>query len=301
MKPTALLKEAPWADLPPRRTGRARAVPTMLSLDERRAYLWLAEHWATGEGAMVDLGCFAGGSTAHLAEGQRRAGRSGAIHAYDRFTISEALKEKHLYPAGIAPYEGEDLLGPARQLLAPWTDSIALHPGAIEEQVWDSTPIELLVMDASKTARTMDAMAKTFFPALIPGGSLIVQQDLLHLKTPWVAVQMARMRKWVRPVGHAPRDTVIFEVTRPLDEVAITAGRCRDLSDREMIAALEIMADQLAPLSLSEHAAALIASVRANPGVRLAWQMQPVSPNAERGPEGPRLNKALTLLRRLTR
>ncbi|MBV0913172.1 class I SAM-dependent methyltransferase [Anianabacter salinae] len=268
------LSDAPWRDIPWRLLGDARGVPTMLSPQERRAYLWLAEHWARGAGCVVDLGCFAGGSTAHLAEGQRRDGRSGRIHAYDRFTISDPLKEKFLYPAGIAPYEGDDLLDAARQILAPWAGLVDLHPGAIEDQTWTGEAIEMLVMDASKAAHTMDAMAATFFPALIPGGSLIVQQDFLHWKTPWVAVQMARMADWVSPAGHAERDTMIFHVDRPLDAAAIDAGRCADLTDAEMRAALLDMRARLDGFGVEDRMDALVRAVELNAGERIAWKMK---------------------------
>ncbi len=268
------LSEAPWRDMPWRNLGHARKAPTMLSPDERRAYVWLTENWAKGAGAVVDLGCFAGGSTAHLAEGLARGGSGAHVHAYDRFTISENLKEKFLYSKGIAPYDGDDLLGPARQILTPWEDRVTLHPGLIEEQEWSGDPIEILVMDASKAVHTMDRMAEIFFPALIPAGSLIVQQDFLHWKTPWVAVQMQRMADWVTPVGYAETDTVIFHVDHPLDADAIAAGHCGGLSDAVLIASLRAMRPRLEAFGVDDRMKSLIAGIKNNPGERIAWKLK---------------------------
>lgn len=166
-------------------------VPTVLSPDERRLYFWLARDWACGAGALVDLGCFVGGSTALLAEGQRRAGRAAPVHGHDAFTVSERFKAQFLYPAGVPAFAGADMLPVARQLLHPWAGTVRLHPGRIEDQVRDGVPIEIRAMDASNTAGTADAMAAAFLPALVPGRGIVIQQDFLHWRQPWVAAQMA--------------------------------------------------------------------------------------------------------------
>lgn len=242
----------------------------MLHMPERKLYLWLTSVWASGAGAVVDLGCFAGGSTALLAHGLKRAGLPGPVHAYDAFTIAEPLKDKYLYPAGIAPFEGEDMLPAARELLAPWAGRVAFHPGRIEQQGWDGGPIEILVMDASKTAETMDRMAEIFFPHLIPGRSVVVQQDFLHWKQPWVAVQMERMADRFRPLAHAPRDTVAFLCEAAVDPEALERGRCADLTDAEMIGALDHMREGMRGFGVGRGLKTLAEAVRLNPGKRAA-------------------------------
>ncbi|MCB2131987.1 MAG: hypothetical protein KDD96_06205, partial [Rhodobacteraceae bacterium] len=76
----------PWRDIADQIPQRARAVPTMLKAEEQALYFWIARDWAKGAGAIVDLGCFAGGSTARLAAGAEAAGYAAEIHAYDRFS-----------------------------------------------------------------------------------------------------------------------------------------------------------------------------------------------------------------------
>ena len=96
----------PWddVDLPP----DAVAVPTMLTDEEGALLHWLTRDYATGAGAICDLGCFVGGSTARLASGVAAAGRSTKVHAFDHFTLTEAQKERYLYSAGIAPFRGQE-------------------------------------------------------------------------------------------------------------------------------------------------------------------------------------------------
>lgn len=273
-KPARIFAAAPWRSLTPEALGAAGAVPTMLAREEQLFYYWLMRDWARGDGATVDLGCFAGGSTARLAEGQRAGGRTGPVHAYDRFCADERVKGKFLYPAGIAPIEGEDILPLVRQLLSPWGAEIVLHPGRIEEQSWDDGPIEILVMDASKIVANMDRMAEIFFPALIPGRSVVVQQDYLHWANPWIAVQMARMRRWLKPVAHARGDTVAFLCIAPIGEAALAAGRVGVLSDAEMRKALFAARRHMRMLGVAERVKPLIRTHEANPGVRSAHAMK---------------------------
>jgi hypothetical protein len=266
----------PWRALPDAALAAA-TVPTMLNAEERRLYLWLARDWARGEGAIVDLGCFAGGSAAILAEGQRQAGRALPVHAYDAFRISEPLKARFLYPVGIAPFEGEDMLPVAQALLAPWGTAV-LHPGRIETQVWDGGPIEILAMDASKTAATMDAMAAAFLPAMVPGRGVVIQQDFLHWRQPWIAVQMFLLDACFEPVAHAPRDTVVFRCLRAPSAEEVKAATCARLDAEAMIGALRAMRDRLRPFGLGKQMRGLIDAVRANPGVRNAAAMKPPLP-----------------------
>ena len=265
----SVFDEKPWMALPDAALEPTRQVPTMLRPAERRLYLWLAESWADGAGEIVDLGCFAGGSTALLAEGMRRSGRGGRrVHGFDAFRISEPLKRKYLYKAGVPPFEGDDMLAVSRALLAPWDDLVRLHPGRIEQQGWDGAPIEILTLDASKSVTTMDAMAEIFFPHLIPGRSVIVQQDFLHWKQPWVAVQMERMAAWFQPLALAPSDSVAFLCTAPVDDAALAAGRCRGLGDQDYQSALKALRRRMRGLGVGKGLKLVQEAVTLNPGKR---------------------------------
>src|SRR5512146_2489264 len=67
--------------------------PTMLIPDERKLLFHLASKSYTGAGAIIDGGCFLGGSTTALAAGlEARVERSGKpasqiIHSYDLFEV----------------------------------------------------------------------------------------------------------------------------------------------------------------------------------------------------------------------
>ncbi|HHL21101.1 MAG TPA: hypothetical protein ENJ52_06190 [Aliiroseovarius sp.] len=301
------LPRHPWKRVDRAVLAASSAVPTMLSVEEQRMYHWLTAEWYAGQGTIVELGCFAGGSTARLAQGLRAggwdrdraamareetaqaaadSGHAGAaegdhaesgqakVHAFDRFRADERAKKAHLYPAGIAPFAGDDIEPLARHLLAPWRDLVELHPGQIEDQDWQGGPIELLVMDASKAKATTDRMAEIFYPHLIPGRSLVVQQDYLHWRLPWIAAQMQLMAACFTPVAHAPRDTVVFRCTAPVTPEVLEGGRVAGLAPGRMEAALLGARGALRPIRVARRVNDLIAAARANPEVDIGWKMR---------------------------
>ncbi|MEQ3748115.1 MAG: hypothetical protein ABNH26_01905 [Celeribacter sp.] len=270
----ALFDTRPWRRIDMSCLAPASGVPTMLSETEQKLYYWLTRVWARGHGAIVDLGCFAGGSTARLALGHGEAGLTSPIHAYDRFTAQARVKRRVLYPQGIAPFEGEDILPLVRDLLSPWSDHITLHPGQIEDQRWQADPIEILVMDAGKTASGLDRMAEIFFPHLIPGQSLLVQQDYLQWNQPWVAVQMEMLTDFFVPRAHARPDTVVWECTRPVTPGALARAQVSELPDDTMLAYLELAHERFESWNLGKRIDTLIRALRANPGQRAAHDFE---------------------------
>jgi hypothetical protein len=246
----------------------------MLSEEEQKLYFWLTAFWVQGAGAIVDLGCFAGGSTARLAEGLTVAGHMARLHAYDRFTADEATKHSILYAQGVPPFPDRNILGLTRSLLAPWAQSVALHPGEIESARWDDGPIEILLVDAAKSAASMDRMSETFLPNLIPGRSLLVHQDFLHWNQPWIAAQMEALNEFFVPVAAVPRDTIVFLCRRVPQAADVMDARTADLSDRRLTSLLLRARRRFASWRLGNRFADLQAAMAHNPGCRRAFQFE---------------------------
>ena len=257
----------------------------MLSRMERRLYLWLAESWATGAGAIVDLGSFVGGSTACLAQGRARRGGVEDVHAFDRFRASETVKANILYDAGLPRFPGEDILPLSQELLAPFDPSVRFWKGEIEAQVWTGDPIGILAVDAAKTASAADRIAEKFFPHLIPGQSVLVQQDFLHWKVPWVPVQMEWMADCFRPVAVVPRDTVVYLCTAPVGPEQLARGRVCRRQDSDFQEALLDVERRLAPWAVTDRIRAQSRAVALNPGLRRAKDFR-------RRPQDERLSRS---------
>ncbi|MCU0906643.1 MAG: class I SAM-dependent methyltransferase [Rhodobacteraceae bacterium] len=273
----------PWREIRLRRMRPAARVPTMLSPEERQLYLWLGRDGAGGRGAIVDLGCFLGGSTAHLAEGNRRAAQPVAIHAFDRFRVAPGMKRRLLYDRGIAPFAGQDILPLATGFLEPWADRVTLHRGLIQRQVWTGGPIAVLVIDAAKTARIADAIARIFLPSVAVGG-LIVHQDALHAPQPWVLAQMAGLGPCCRPVAHVAPTTLVWQITRPPDATLIRAARTVGLSDAALSARVDALRPSLSRFEVTRRIDRMLATLAAHPGARTARDMKARHPPHDAAP-----------------
>lgn len=266
--------QRPWDSLHRQEMTDVAAIPTMLARDERLFYHWVGSGWCKGVGDIVDLGAFVGGSTARLAAGLGQQHRHVHVHAYDRFTVTDDLKERLLYPAGIAPFDGPDLLPVARDLLAPWSDRISFHKGAIENIGWCGRPIEVLAVDAFKSVDTMDQMVRDFFPSLIPGRSLVIQQDFLHKAQPWIPALMLRLRDVFRPLAYIRRDTLVFQCTGPVTDAHLRRAQIRDIDDDQLRDALRQTRRLYRGWGFSHRIAQMEAALTAAPGCRVAWQMR---------------------------
>lgn len=274
IRDTEELAQSPWQFINDNELAPAAGVPTMLSPQEQRLYYWLTAHWTTDIGAVVDLGCFAGGSTARLAAGHVAAGKRQWIHAYDRFKADQRTKEAELYRKGILDFKGQDIYLLTRDLLEPWEEVVTLHRGNILETTWHDDPIELLVIDAAKSPTAADGIAERFFPSLIPGKSLIIQQDYFHWRLPWLPVQMHRMSDWFQPVAYCRKGTVVFQNTRPIDKTALQAGRVGNLSDDELLNGLSKVETKARQWRRRQTIYKMKRAVQANPGVRQAYLMR---------------------------
>lgn len=250
----------------------ATAVPTMLTDEECRLLFWLARDYVNGTGALVDLGCFAGGSTSRLAAGVVAAGRTTTVHAYDRFTVGDSQKRKYLYPAGVRPFTGNSMIGAVKELLRRWQTIIRLYPGEITERTWDAGPIELLFIDAGKTPAAADFIARTFMPHLIPGHSIVIQQDYQHWRQPWLAAQMERLSDCFEPAGWCENGTVFFLCTRVPETQDFQRGQVDGLTDLELTDWVRRAASRF-PGSVKRKLARAILGVVDNPGVRVPPQM----------------------------
>ena len=252
--------------------AEALSVPTMLSTEESRLLYWLACERVPRNGTVVDLGCFAGGSTARLAAGLAES--EGTVEAFDFFRVSDPQKERYLYPAGVATFEGRDMLPVVRSFLSPWADHIRLHQGDVCAQRWTGGEISILVIDVAKKPHIADHIAQTFFPYLAPGRSIIVHQDYQHWRQPWIAAQMEMMADRIACVGWCAENTVLFMPNAPLDPAWLAERRTTDLDDATMTGILHDAMRRLDHPNVRRSTARAIVAIEDNPGVRRPWEFQ---------------------------
>src|SRR3954447_3577682 len=201
-------------------TDAATRAPTMLMPDELRLLHHLGESYFSGAGRIVDCGSFLGGSTVALADGvarsrsRRGAPREKGIHSYDRFRVEDWTRGRFL-PESMPP--GASFRDRFERNIAPYAELVEVHAGDVEEQRWGGEPVEILVVDLAKHWTTCDWVTREFFPHLIPGRSIVVQQDYLYGSwTGWLHATMEYYRDYFDYVCDPGLNSVAFRLTKPI-------------------------------------------------------------------------------------
>jgi hypothetical protein len=214
----AWLRSEPWAGaaIP----DDVLAAPTMLSVEERQLLYVLARDYVRGTGAIVDAGCFLGGSTKALAAGYagnrraRHARRGPAIHTYDLFALDPSFVSD--YPDLVADIDGDSTRPKFDAVVGPLLDHVEVHEGDICRERWTGGPIEVLFIDVCKSWAINDHLLHEFFPALVAGRSVIIQQDLIHEWLPYLTITMGLLRDSFELVATVPWCSAVYLLTRPI-------------------------------------------------------------------------------------
>jgi predicted O-methyltransferase YrrM len=197
----------------------AEEVMAMLSLGEKRLLYYLGREYWRGDGAIVDAGCFVGGSTVAFAEGvavrQHKAiGRP--IHSYDLFRAERYMIDMYFRPEGLAIEEGDSI----RPLFDANTSSISelldVHEGDIRQIGWSGKPIELFFIDLAKSWALNDYLLERFFPHLIPKRSIVIQQDYVHERCPWLHVTMELLSEFFDFIAYVPGGSAVFRLRQKI-------------------------------------------------------------------------------------
>jgi hypothetical protein len=167
----------------------------MLSKPERRLLYALARDYAEDDAAIVDAGCFLGGSTAALLSGVRdRPGpwNGPPVASYDLFRVEPYTISRY--------FVGEPSVRAGDSFRPHFDTNVAcfgvphiVREGDITEIGWSGEPIDVLFLDVLKTWEINDAVLRDFFPSLRPGRSVIVHQDYGCGWTPWIPITVELM------------------------------------------------------------------------------------------------------------
>ena len=188
--------------------------PSMITRSEAEFFSECARGPLPPDGAIVDLGCFMGSTAIALARGLNGSGRREPVLAYDLFTWAEWMNGS---PTHGLYMPGDDFLPEARRYARDHGDGfIQLHKEDLSEYKWDGRPIALLLVDAMKNFDLARQIARTFYPALLPG-AVVIHQDFKHYYTSWIHVLQYRLRDHFETIRSvADGGTVAFRLTIPI-------------------------------------------------------------------------------------
>jgi hypothetical protein len=214
--PLGGLRRGVWRERPV--PAACAGVPTMLMDDELRLLEFLTDEYYRG-GAIVDAGCFLGGSTVALASGLRRnLSRRGLpeqplIHSYDLFRIEDWTRGIYFPETAKA---GDSTRALFDRNVANHASLIDVREGDITASRLPDGPIEILFIDVAKHWTVCDWITENLFPLLVPGRSVVVQQDYLYPEwTGWLQVTMEYYADEFEMLCDTGFNSVAFLLTRP--------------------------------------------------------------------------------------
>lgn len=191
-------------------------IPTMLTKEECRMLVWTAQMVPTGLGAVIDLGSFLGGSTAHLAHGLSASQPNQHVDAFDQFTIGDDIKQRFLYDWGYPELQGNDMLHLFHQFVESFGKTVA-HRCNVEEVIWNGGKIELLFVDVCKGWDSMRNVMRQFYPNLIPNCSVVIHQDFQHYQQPWVVATTEALAEHLKMESWTQENSAIFLCTSQIE------------------------------------------------------------------------------------
>jgi len=200
---------------------------TQTTWEERALLYWVASAYYKGEGAIIDAGCLAGSSTHALGLGlleNPRVGAAKMLHAYDLFRFEDYMRGAFSTIGEGGRAVGESFLDLFERLTAEVSGVTRVHAGDFLQERWEvgaggsggGGPVEVLFVDLAKNWELERHCSATFFPALIPGRSLLIQQDYFHVWCPWIHLRMDLLREFVEFAAYVPSGTAVFVVKKPI-------------------------------------------------------------------------------------
>jgi hypothetical protein len=225
---------------------RSMIVPTMVTKSEAEFFFECARGPLPPGGTIVDLGCFMGSTAIALARGVIKSGRREEVAAYDLFTWAEWMNGLRTYGVYLP---GDSFLPEARRYADYHGGGlIKLQQADLSQYQWDGRPIALLLVDAMKSFEVARQIARSFYPALLPG-AILIHQDFKHYYTSWIHLLQYRLRDRFQFLQNVPDGgTVAFTVTSPIPaDEAWTKSDLETVSDDEIEEAFEYSMGLLPP------------------------------------------------------
>jgi tetratricopeptide (TPR) repeat protein len=208
-------------------------------------------------GVIVDGGSFLGRSAWFLATGLAANPNLGRekklpIHCFDNFIVNDDLTTEAIQdqfgvrlPLGASTRR---LFDAAVVNVAEWLE---VHEGDFRTYVWKPRPIEILFVDVAKSTVLNRRLVESMFPCLLPGVSVVVQQDYHHPWLPHIHITMEHLSDYFEIVEPKIDDSAAFLCTRPIS--AEVAAEAATLNDRLPPAALLALMDRAIARLPAEH------------------------------------------------
>jgi hypothetical protein len=248
----AHLKSKPWASKDFFVPQEVLATTTMLTYEERRMLYYLALNYYTGQGAIVDMGAYLGGSTICFAAAlQQSSFAKPPIHSYDLFRLSKFELELHFRdnpPKDLKTRETFD------ENLRDYRHLLNVHEGDVLDFPWEEEErIELLFVDIAKSYNVFDHIVLSYFPSLIPLRSLVIMQDYLWTSGPWHHVVMEKLSDYFEYIFDTNVNSEVFLLTQDIPQETLRQCAWTAIPYGEKVELMNRAIDKLDTESKKEH------------------------------------------------
>jgi len=185
-------------------------IPSMIWMSEQQFLYLLAREYFQGLGVIVDAGIYLGSSTRTFTAGLRdrpdldrllKTGRP--VRSYDLGLCDDHMARLINEHYATNYRSGDSFLNILQDNIQGCEDCVQFFAGDIRNQTIDA-PIEVLFLDVCKTSQVNAHIIKEFFPRLIPGHSVLIQQDFIHEWLPWLHVTMGLFQRYFQFLGVIP-------------------------------------------------------------------------------------------------
>jgi predicted O-methyltransferase YrrM len=197
----------------------------MTSLRERLYLYNYTKETYLGEGEIVELGAWLGSSSICMAMGLEHNSnvnlKHKRIHVYDLFQWINGWDELPVVAGTTIAgrYQpGDSFIDEYLNRTQPWEDEIQVYQDDLTAIGWNQPKkIEYLFVDAMKSWHLVNSIVNRFFPYLIPGLSLLHQNDWGHIDQPGIHLSMYKLREYFNPVYDAA-PAMIFQYIRQIPQ-----------------------------------------------------------------------------------
>ena len=147
------------------------------------------------------------------------------------------------------------------------------HKGDVKDAKWVES-IEILFVDCCKDLNTNDAVARKYYPYLVPGLSMIIQQDYLHFQHPWLVATIEGLDPRVKAVAYTAENSMIFAChdTITLRDVEAAIGMTKQPG--KLIELIGRAQDRFEDPRVKHYLAAHITALRKMPSAQSSWDLQ---------------------------
>jgi len=230
--PSRLYALEPAPDLPP-------DIMSMMLAAERDVLFSIAKNYCIGVGDIIDAGLFLGASTHCFVRGLEQNPRGTCrIHAYERAIVGRPLAK--LRPDLGRPKDSySDQL---RAILSRIGGNVELHIGDILDADYSGT-VEVLFLDIMKQRETFRRCNALFMGKLIPGHSLVIQQDHYWPMNWYIPAYMQLLEDYFTIVDRA-ETSCIFLNTKALPVDVVDRDPLDGLSPAQIVALLDCTRDR---------------------------------------------------------